>query len=322
MPLVVYAPTISAVNSYYLPVAGSFESSTPYMQYVPNKSAAYGMGGVFAALVLATAGTSALAKMHAFLAASLASACLMTSLFLRGSLEANGNVHIYEASLILNAAGAFLLMALTVALLGMWMRQLGNGSPFAVLLAACGALVLIGCLVLECTGVPLAFAHAAWYHRIGHVLHTTAVLATLSMSSVGLLVTLWTVATTTTATTVPEALGLAVPFAMLAVWSGYALAQAKQPLQAAANTSEVMWYLLDILPLALLLVVWVVLNAPRVFAFGDGQATAPAYYDKKKEGRPTSYYTYPYEDELPSYPMRVGGEAAEARIHKAILRYA
>ncbi|KAJ2396914.1 hypothetical protein GGI23_003723 [Coemansia sp. RSA 2559] len=345
MSFAVFAPTVGGAATYYLPVRGDFEAYTPFMQYEPSRSVAYGVGGVFAALAITTAAIAALARARVFFMASASSVCLMASMFLRGSLHNGSATGVYVASVLLDAVGAILLLFLTMVLVAVWMAQqqqldpssgrvdgAGGLPPFAVVVGVVASVVAAGCIVLECTGVPLTFAQAAWYHRIGHQLHITAVATVLAAGGLGLLVALWAAATQSMAAPL-ELLSLATPFAMLCVWAAYALAQAKLPLDSLANTSEIAWYLLNVLPLALALILWVVANAPRFFvvhhhhrqkylddafaaAAGGGGGLA-----RDRKSRPTSYYTYPYDDDPPSYPMRLHS-GHEDKIQRAILRYA
>ncbi|KAJ2494963.1 hypothetical protein GGI11_008618, partial [Coemansia sp. RSA 2049] len=83
MSLVVSAPTDGVAgitySDYYLPVGGDFEAYTPFLQYEPSRSVAFGVGGVFAALVVATAFIAAIARARVFLVAAAASASLAAS---------------------------------------------------------------------------------------------------------------------------------------------------------------------------------------------------------------------------------------------------
>ncbi|KAJ1798842.1 hypothetical protein LPJ59_002239 [Coemansia sp. RSA 2399] len=352
MSFAVFAPTVGGADTYYLPVRGDFEAYTAFMQYEPSRSVAYGVGGVFAALAIATAAIAALARARVFFTATVSSACLMASMFLRGSLHNGSATGVYVASVLLDSVGAILLLFLTMVLVAVWVAQqrqqqnlssvcvddAGGVPPFAMLVGVVASVVAAGCIVLECTGVPLTFYQAAWYHRIGHQLHITAVATVLAASGLGLLVALWTAATQSMAAPL-ELLSLAVPFAMLCVWAAYALAQAKLPLDSLANTSEVAWYLLNALPLALVLILWVVANAPRFFVMHHYHHHRQKYMDdafaataaagaggggglaRDRKSRPTSYYTYPYDDDPPSYPMRLPS-GHEDKIQRAILRYA
>ncbi|KAJ2889817.1 Cell division control protein 3, partial [Coemansia aciculifera] len=120
----------------------------------------------------------------------------------------------------------------------------------------------------------------------------------------------------------------------------YALAQTKLPLTFVVNRSEVMWYLLNVLPLGLVPIMWTVLNAPRVFNYDEYQGKKqqvfvppPAYCRPRHSRSYGGHYEYPVEQEF-SYPMRApaGGvpdfcrrqstvESNEDKIQKAMLRY-
>ncbi|KAJ2758960.1 hypothetical protein H4S06_002459 [Coemansia sp. BCRC 34490] len=369
-----------AYSDYYLPAGGDLEAYTPFLQYEPSRSVAFGVGGVFAALVVATAFIATIARARVFLVAATASASLAASMFLRGSLVtmrdgSAAGVRMYQASYLLDSVGAILMVFLTLVLVAVWIARQSDAErreceyesegkdacvPLsAVLVAAVAGVITVGSIALECTAIPLVFSHASLQlHRTGHQLHIAAMAVVLAASGGGLLVTLWAAATAAPSVlampmTPLELTSLAAPFGMLCVWASYALVQAKLPLESVANTSEVAWYLLNVLPLALVLFLWVVVNAPRFFVLGSSGRQSPRPMGEtyrhhafagfagiggdRKAPRPTSYYAYPYVDEPPSYPMRLpSGHARKAgdmpessssnnnssRIQRAIQRYA
>ncbi|KAJ1727123.1 hypothetical protein LPJ61_004748 [Coemansia biformis] len=328
-------PGLSTRDTYYLVIPGDAEFTTPYLQYMPGRDVAYGAGGVFAALLLATLATAALARARVFAVAVLASACLMVSMFLRGSLARDtGRVRMYEASLVLATCGASSLLLTAALLLARWVRLLeGAQSPFAQLVAVCGGLVALGVAVLECIGVPLVFGSDAWLRHVGHQLRVGAMAATLGYSGLGLLVAVWKAATNAPHITA-EAVALAGPFGLLSAWASFALAQAELPPTSVASTSEAAFYLLGVLPLGLVLLLWVALNAPRLFSHGKDLPLAHRAAGRWS-GHYDSHYRYPSlpPDHDYSYPVRVAGPVpadrglarqptAEDKVQQAMRRYA
>ncbi|KAJ2797333.1 hypothetical protein H4R20_005220, partial [Coemansia guatemalensis] len=305
------AQTFSAAGRYYLVIPGDTEVDTPYLQYIPVSDVAYGIGGVFAALLLATLAIAALARAHMFGVAALASACLMVSQFLRGSLAINtARLHMYQATLILNTCGANLLMMMAALLLSRWVRFLeGPNSPFASLVVAFAGLIVLGVVALDCVGVPLVFYEDPWYRHVGHILRITAMSATLGTSAIGLLVSLWK-AVTSTLQMIAETVCMLSAFGLLCIWASFVLAQAKLPPANVTGTSEVAFYLLGMLPLGLILLVWVALNAPRLFSYQED--LPPTYHvDSRWSKRLDSHYEYPSlpPDNDYSYPVRVPPDA-------------
>ncbi|KAJ1956144.1 hypothetical protein GGI12_005384, partial [Dipsacomyces acuminosporus] len=309
MSLSIFTPTFDT-STFYFVIKGDFESYTPYLQYLPDNNAAYGVGGGFAALLLASLATAFLARAHVFLTGTLASVFLMISFFLRASLtdsadNRKANQQMYIASYVLNSCGAFFLMFMSFIMASKWCRYLDDDrSAIAGLLLGFGGFVLLGCLTLECAGIPMSFGTIAYYRYIGHIFHISAVSAVLGTSVIGLLVTVFKAVTDTGREILVEMVNLAVPFTLLALWASFALAQTKLPLSNVANTSEIMWYLLNPLPLGLILLVWTVFNAPRVFSYDDYYAhkpSPPAY----NQGRYGGHYEYPpRDDEMEySYPL-------------------
>ncbi|PIA14367.1 hypothetical protein COEREDRAFT_10409 [Coemansia reversa NRRL 1564] len=334
--------TFSTSGRYYLVIPGDIKVDTPYLQYIPVSDVAYGIGGVFAALLLATLATSGLARAHMFGVATLASACLMVSQFLRGSLAVNtARLHMYQATLILNTCGANLLMLMAALLLSRWVRFLeGANSPFASLVVAFVGLVVLSTIALDCVGVPLVFYENPWYRHVGHVLRITGMSATLGTSIIGLLVSLWKAATNTLHM-IAETICMFSGFGLLCIWASFVLAQTKLPPANVTGTSEVAFYLLGMLPLGLLLLVWVALNAPRLFSYEKD--LPPTYHvDSRWSKRFDSHYEYPSlpPDNEYSYPVRVPAdvyrrgayesetraperqETLEDKIQHAILKYA
>ncbi|KAJ2847828.1 hypothetical protein IWW36_003650 [Coemansia brasiliensis] len=329
-------------GTYFLQVHGDMESDTPYLQYVPSRNVAYGVGGVFAALILATLTMQILARSYAFGIAVLASSCLMISQFLRGSLQQHyGWLAMYQAQLVLNTGGANLLLAMGMLLLARWVEYLEGGrqrrSAFAVLLAGLGAAAAVGAVGLQSVGVPMAFNGSL--RHTGHLLMISSAATTLGCGGIGLLVAAWKSATTVVQPMAAEALGLVLPFALQTVWASFSLAQAKLPLDNVANRSEVAFYLLNVLPLGLVLVLWTLINAPRLFSFTKG-AVPRSRASRRWSGRAASHYEYPSlpADHDYSYPLRLpahkqggGGGfpsasdeklAAQDKVQNAILKYA
>ncbi|KAJ1934781.1 hypothetical protein FBU59_005588, partial [Linderina macrospora] len=239
---VFYTPTYS-ISTYYFVVPGDFESNTPYLQYIPSKNVAYGVGGAFGALLLASLATAFMARAHVFLTGTLASACLMISFFLRATLAGEStthNVSMYVAAYILDSCGAFLLTFMALLMASKWVAYLeDNRGATGTLLMALGGLYILGAVVLESIGIVFAFKESAWLRHVGHILHITTVAATLAISGIGLLVTIWKAVADTGREIIVEMINLAVPFTLLALWASFAMAQTKLPLSSSANTSEV-----------------------------------------------------------------------------------
>ncbi|KAJ2755363.1 hypothetical protein GGI19_001715 [Coemansia pectinata] len=325
--LTVFTPTFGT-HTFYLPVTSNVESDTPFLQYMPSQSVAYGIGGLFIALFLASLATAGLARSPMYLGAVVSSLCLSISLFLRGSLV--GGTSMYIASFVLDSVAAYLLLVTALLMCGRWIAYVEDGrTPFPTLLACTGLLVFVGCVVLEAVALPLTFYGEAWYRHIGHILHVASVSATLAGAGIGFLVTVWKAVVNEGRCLLVEVGCLAMAFVLLLVWSSYALAQAKLPLGQTGG--EVAWYLLNVLPLGLVLVTWTVLNAPRVFNYEVVVVGKPPVYRLRHSRSYGGHYEYPAEY---SYPLRAPGVpdfcrqsgsssgVTEEKIQKAILRYA
>ncbi|KAJ2448320.1 hypothetical protein EV183_005498 [Coemansia sp. RSA 2336] len=301
-------------GTYLVPVDGDSESDTPYLQYIPSRNVAYGVGGVFAALILTTLTVQVLSRSYTFSIAVLASTSLMISQFLRGSLS-DSTQAMYQAQLVLNTAGANLLLAMTMVLLFRWIKYLGRAVLGAMLLVL-GILAAAGATAVQCMGVPMAFSSSSAH--TGHLLMISSAAVTLGGSGLGLLVAAWQSAAVVVQPMVMEPLGLVLPFALQAIWASFALAQAKLPLSNIANRSEIAFYLLNVLPLGLVLALWTVINAPRLFSFGPRRVA-------KRPGRVDSYYDYPslpadldysYPLRLPAHKESFSDDAVKAHISK------
>ncbi|KAJ1668028.1 hypothetical protein GGF38_002731 [Coemansia sp. RSA 25] len=353
MALTVFTPTFGT-NTFYFPItSATIESDTPFLQYLPDQSVAYGIGGLFAVLFLAFLATVGLSRAATCAGGVIASMCLMISLFLRASLDGThtrtgGGVPMFIASFVLDSVAAYLLLFTAMLMCSKWIAYLEDGrTPFPALISGMGGLELVSCVVLEAIALPLTFYRDPWYRHIGHILHTASTSTALAVAGIGLLVTGWKAATCQGRSILAEVLGLLAAFALLCLWSCFALAQTKAPLSAVANSSEIMWYLLNVLPLGLVLVVWTVLNAPRVFSYEQYAAKRPTppppppVYCRPRHSRSYGgHYEYPEQEY--SYPLRAPGVpdfcrqntaesssdkagremTEEDKIQKAILRYA
>ncbi|KAJ2122144.1 hypothetical protein IW147_003648 [Coemansia sp. RSA 720] len=303
MTVLELAQTFSTNGTYLLTVPGNMESATPYMQYVPHRTVAYGIGGGFGALALSMLVVLLLNRAPVFSIAVVSSTSLLASQFLRGSLSDPHDLTMYQISLVLNTFGAQLLVAMATLMLARWVRFAGARRWAVVVVAGFGVLVALGASVLTCVGVPLAFHTSPNLRQTAHVLLVSAAASTLGAGGAGLAVTAWTAAMNVQQRMGVETAILALPYALLCVWASFALAQAKLPLQNVANTSEVVFYVLNLLPLALVLITWTVSNAPRRFTFD-----LPSYGTSQRGiTRLDTHYEYPSlpADHDFSYPLRV-----------------
>ncbi|KAJ2658541.1 hypothetical protein IW148_004664 [Coemansia sp. RSA 1199] len=303
MTVLELAQTFSTNGTYLLTVPGNMESATPYMQYVPHRTVAYGIGGGFGALALSMLVVLLLNRAPVFSIAVVSSTSLLASQFLRGSLSDPHDLTMYQISLVLNTFGAQLLLAMATLMLARWVRFAGARRWAVVVVAGFGVLLALGASVLTCVGVPLAFHTSPNLRQTAHVLLVSAAASTLGAGGAGLAVTAWTAAMNVQQRMGIETAILALPYALLCVWASFALAQAKLPLQNVANTSEVVFYVLNLLPLALVLITWTVSNAPRRFTFD-----LPSYGTSQRGiTRLDTHYEYPSlpADHDFSYPLRV-----------------
>ncbi|KAJ2830436.1 hypothetical protein IWW50_000280 [Coemansia erecta] len=298
--------TFSTNNTYLLVVPGALESNTPYMQYTPSRNVAYGVGGVFGALVLSTLVVQLLGRAHVFSVACVSGLCLLASQFLRGSLADPSQLTMYQISVVLNTCGAQFVLAMSTLLLARWVRFIDGREPLSVLVAFVGTSTALGAVVLSCIGVPMAWSLEGDRRRVAHLLLVSGAAATLGASGIGLVIAAWKASTRAHPKMGLEVVALMAPLALLCVWASFSLAQLKLPLRTSANTSEVSMYVLNQLPLALALLVWTVVNAPRRFCFD-----LPSYRASQRAGGHAAvndqHYEYPSlpADHDFSYPVRV-----------------
>ncbi|KAJ2159830.1 hypothetical protein GGF46_002721 [Coemansia sp. RSA 552] len=262
------------------------ESLTPYLAYEPRSTVAYGVGGGFAALAVASLVTALLARAYMFTLVAGSAASTMVAQFMRGSLaSSSGSMEMYQATLALETAGANGLLLTASLMLGRWLRFVdGRLRATAVLAGGIGVLAAIGAAALECISMALVFDKGADLQRIGHQLAIAGAAATLGGSICGLVSTAWK-AGSAARHMGTEVAALALPFALLSIWGAHALAQVKLPLRNVANSSELAFYLLSVLPPGLVLVVWLGLNVPRRFSF--------ARQERAQGGIDNSLYEYP-----------------------------
>ncbi|KAJ1959346.1 hypothetical protein GGI12_004379 [Dipsacomyces acuminosporus] len=250
----------------------------PYPQYTFDQIAAYVIGGVFALLFLAMLFTSIYTSSGTFTIAILASASISTSFFLRAQFGhgLNRDINMYLALYVLHSGGAILLAATALGLAGKWARAVDKGRSYtAILLWILGTTCGIIATAVESLGIYWIYTDDLDQKNRGVIFHLAAVCSVLGFCFIG------TVATCIKACMAPghrssaRCVGtLVASFLLVSVWGGFLLAQILLPVSSIVSQDQIMWGCLSPLPLALVLVLWLVARVPEKLASAHfGQAT-------------------------------------------------
>ncbi|KAJ1735655.1 hypothetical protein LPJ72_001774 [Coemansia sp. Benny D160-2] len=248
-----------------------------WLTRMPNVAAGWATGGVILALAIVLFVPTVVWRNTDYLDGVFALVELSIALFLRASVASAGSSNrdiVYKASLFFNHHAG---IQLTLLLATMVIRMYGHFKPgrsqmahkvwvsVARFVSICLAvLVLVGVLLMfndssdsaaSAGGPGIHLMQAATFVLVAAALALAAVSAIL-MSGV---VCLWVYK--------KHCAILYGSLFLLALWASFMSARTFVSLDSAARDSEVMFYLLNVLPLALVGLVFVVLRAPLLFNF-------------------------------------------------------
>ncbi|KAJ2655346.1 hypothetical protein IWW48_005577 [Coemansia sp. RSA 1200] len=248
-----------------------------WLTRIPNVAAGWATGGIILALAIVLFVPTVVWRNTDYLDGVFALVELSIALFLRASVASAGSNNrdiVYKASLFFNHhAGIQLTLLLAIMVIRMYGHFKPGRSPMAHkvwvsvarFVSICLAvLVLVGVLLMfndnsnspDSAGGPgIHMMQAATFVLIAAVLALAAVSAIL-LSGV---VCLWVYK--------KHCAILFGSFFLLALWASFMSARTFVSLDSVARDSEVMFYLLNVLPLALVGFVFVVLRAPLLFNF-------------------------------------------------------
>ncbi|KAJ1642407.1 hypothetical protein LPJ64_005748 [Coemansia asiatica] len=299
---------LPTINMYSVRIADQSmqqQQQTGYLASYISQKAAYVAGGVFAALVISTAATGVLARRPAFLAATIGSICLTSSMFLLAC--SNGtNKPMIQAHLVLNYSGGYILVLASSLVTNGWTNE-GRKQMKRYILAKTAVFILsvvaaAGAVIMDCIGVPLAGYADPGYARAGRLLHLAA--ACCALVSAGLSVVMamtWGIKRSADRIGSFRWTGL-VGSLVLALWSGFSVACASLP---GWERSRVVWFLLGVLPLALAQVAWLVENMAGALSHHRLLGwTLEEKKQKQKQKQKMQWTTVPLDF---SYPLRSGG---------------
>ncbi|KAJ2801343.1 hypothetical protein H4R21_002824 [Coemansia helicoidea] len=242
-----------------------------WLTYIPNAAAGWVMGVL--ALLLALALLFMVFKCGAleYIYGFLSMVFLCITLFMRASLGSTSAsaFAMYRASIWLNYFAAVLLMLLLAQLLFRLLVHLDNtlcGTARALVgFVYFVALVLFGLLtaavVLMFDENLFARVHAGMQCLQGFVVIVLIVAAIL------LLATMWASTNDHKSYHIAHVIILGLCLLLMVVWGCYMTGREFLSLDSAGRTSEALWYVFNIVPLLLVAVVLLVLNAPAMFTF-------------------------------------------------------
>ncbi|PIA14368.1 hypothetical protein COEREDRAFT_10410 [Coemansia reversa NRRL 1564] len=242
-----------------------------WLTYIPNVAAGWVLGAIALllglGLLLMTFMHGALEYIFGFLAMALVSICL----FIRAGLKDTSadRFAMYKASIWLNYFAAVLLILLIAQMLFRLIVHLDNTLCRAArMLVGLVYVVAIALFALLTAAVVLMFdKHLFSRVHAGIGCLQAFVIVVLVISIILLLATFWTSSNDHKGYHLAHIIIIGLCLVFLLVWGSYMTAREFLDLHSAARHSEALWYVFNIVPLLLIAVVLLVLNAPSMFTF-------------------------------------------------------
>ncbi|KAJ1721465.1 hypothetical protein LPJ61_006039 [Coemansia biformis] len=242
-----------------------------WLTYIPNAAAGWVLGAL--ALLLALALLVMVFKCGAleYIFGFLSMVMLCITLFIRASLgSTSANVFaMYRASIWLNYFAAVLLLLLLAQLLFRLLVHLDNTlCGTARTLVGFVYLVALALFALLTAAVVLMF-DTQLFSRVqdGMQCLQAFVVIMLILSAILMLTTLWASTNDHKSYHIAHIIILGLCLLFMVLWGCYMTAREFLSLDSAGRTSEALWYIFNIVPLLLVAIVLLVLNAPAMFTF-------------------------------------------------------
>ncbi|KAJ2797334.1 hypothetical protein H4R20_005221 [Coemansia guatemalensis] len=242
-----------------------------WLTYIPNVAAGWVLGAIALllglALLLMAFKCGALEYIFGFLAMALVAICL----FIRAGLKDTSadRFAMYKASIWLNYFAAVLLLLLIVQLLFRLIVHLDHTlCRVARVLVGFVYLVSLALFALLTAAVVLMFdKHLFSRVHAGIGCLQAFVIVVLVLSFILMLATFWASGNDHKGYHIAHVIIIGLCLVFMLVWGSYMTAREFLDLHSAARHSEALWYVFNIVPLLLVAVVLLVLNAPSMFTF-------------------------------------------------------
>ncbi|KAJ1918038.1 hypothetical protein H4219_002866 [Mycoemilia scoparia] len=275
----------------------------PPFSYQPSPAAGWVIGAMFGILMFLVVFVSFRGKTHVYFGGAVAAIFLMVSYFLRGAINSNAEDYeqLYWSSNILNAIGACLLSTVNFAIAAMWIEHISTNKGMSMGILGLSLLYAIVIVVIHPIGATKAFDSHNSTREEAQTILTASYSLTLAFNFLLALICIFYSVTDTAREFVAHITNLLTPALLISAWASYHLAAVNLPPNNVANTSEVLFYLLDALPLGLVLILWVIFNAPRLFNF-DEKYYYSAY--TRRHGHKHAPKIYHDGDPAPDDPRR------------------
>ncbi|KAJ2823392.1 hypothetical protein IWW50_003800 [Coemansia erecta] len=242
-----------------------------WLTYIPNVAGGWVIGALALLLGLALLFMAFKCGGLEFIFGFLAMALLSICLFIRAGLKHTGGdrLAMFKAALWMQYFAAALLAMLLVQLLFRLIVHLDN--------TLCSAARMLVAFVYGIVAVLFALLTAAVVlmfdkHNIKHV-HSgiqclqAFVIITLILAVILLGATLWASGNDHKQHHIAHVIIIALSLLFLIIWACFMTAREFLGLHSAARHSEALWYIFGIVPLLLIAIVLLVLNAPAMFTF-------------------------------------------------------
>ncbi|KAJ2654787.1 hypothetical protein IWW48_005901 [Coemansia sp. RSA 1200] len=242
-----------------------------WLTYIPNVAAGWILGAVALLLALALLFMAFKCGGLEYIFGFLAMAILCVCLFLRAALKhASGDkFSMYKASVWLDYFAPVLLALLVAQLIFRLVVHLDNTLCNAARMLVAFMYVAAAALFAVLTaGVVLMFdKHSVSKMHTGIQCIQAFTIILLLLSVVLLLAAVWAASNDHRGHHMGHVVIIGACAVLLLLWSCFMTARAFLDLHSAARHSEALWYVFNIVPLLLLAIVLLGLNAPRMFTF-------------------------------------------------------
>ncbi|KAJ2552711.1 hypothetical protein EV175_003207 [Coemansia sp. RSA 1933] len=263
--------TVYELWMYFLCPSRDCSADREWLTYIPNVAAGWVLGAIALALGLGLLFMVFKCGGLEYIFGFLSMAILCVALFMRAALKNTSadKFAMYKASVWLDYFAPVLLAMLVTQLIFRLVVHLDNTLCGAVrILVAFVYVVAAAMFSLLTAGVVLMFdKHSVSKMQSGIQCIQAFTIILLILSVILLLAVAWASTNDHRSYHMGHVVIIGACALMLVLWACFMTARAFLDLHSAARHSEALWYVFNIVPLLLLAVVLLGLNAPRMFTF-------------------------------------------------------
>ncbi|KAJ1677684.1 hypothetical protein EV182_005648 [Spiromyces aspiralis] len=257
------------VDPWLLPTGMTFPIPPP--SYSPNEVAAYIIGSVFLLLTIGIVFMSIRGRTYVYVGGAFATVLFFIAYIVRGAMSST-NLDIfglYKASIALEAIGVAFLTLVNFVITAFWIEHISASKPMPNVIIGIGALYAVVVIIIHPIGIVNAFSAYEHVRLSASDTLLASYCLTLIFNVVLAFITLFYVLYDTKREFIAHITNIIVPALLISTWASYHIAAVTLSPENVTHTSELMFYLLDTLPLLLVCIMWIIFNAPRLFNFEE-----------------------------------------------------